>query len=302
VYRRPREPGVEASRDRFPRLFTALEEVSGRLKAPLPGRVVLVPGVTAYVYQHRPPRRLFRRELVLGLGVGSLPLLSDLDLKAILAHELAHFGQSHTRLHGYFAGAERVLYRTLDLLQGARQSGSRRYFYGYGSRTNMTADLVASVVSLPVRALWMGFHLVRMAESRAAEFAADRAAARAYGTQAFVDGLTGLRVADRTLRGAGPALAAAMRQRGEANFYAELRRHYASLPPAVIVKLRQEAVQGFRTLDQTHPVTPDRVRALYLAPVPPLIPPTCPASDLVVPEGVAGADALERELTALLLD
>lgn len=70
--RRPRPRGIEAPRGKFTRLATAMDEVSQRVGAPVPHRVIITPGAEAYVFSRRLVRRLFRRELVLGPGSGSV--------------------------------------------------------------------------------------------------------------------------------------------------------------------------------------------------------------------------------------
>ena len=307
---RPRLKGVEANRERFPRLFTALDEVSGKVHGPVPTRVVLLPNAEVFVFQHRPIRRFFRRELVLGLGAGALPLLSDVDLQAVLAHEIAHFRLGHTALHRYYWRAEalaRGLLVTMFEAVGAQtgQSVNRRYRYGGSvAGTNLVVllgTLIVWIVSLPLRLILVGFHLLRLAESRAAEFDADRAAVRAYGPQAFADGLTGIIVASNTMRGAFAAIREAMLRSGEGNFYAAMRRHYDQLPATVIFTLRLDAARQFRSLEHSHPTTPDRLRAAYLVGASPSPAQSGPAVSLIVPAGEPDAASVELALTALLL-
>lgn len=307
---RPRLKGVEATRERFPRLFATLDEVGAVVRAPTPTRVVLLPRAEAFVFQHRPARRFFRRELVLGLGAGALPLMSDVDLKAILAHELAHFGMGHTSLHRYYGRAEALLVGLLQTMfeaVGAQtgRSPNRRYRYvGYSTASStivLLGTCIVWIISLPLRLILVGFHLLRLAESRAAEFDVDRAAVRAYGPQAFADGLTGAIVADNTMRGAFSAIREEMLRSREGNFYAAMRRHYDQLPAPIIAKLRLDATKEYRSLERSHPTTPDRLRAAFLAGATPSPAPTGPAVNLIVPAEAADASAVELALTALLL-
>jgi hypothetical protein len=71
------------------------------------------------------------------------------------------------------------------------------------------------------------------------------------------------------------------------SFYAELRRHYAELPQELISKLRVVAVQEFRSLERTHPITPDRLRAAYMLIgfQPAISEPPRPAAELLIPRG-----------------
>jgi len=125
-----------------------------------------------------------------------------------------------------------------------------------------------------------------------------------YGPQTFANGLMSMLVTERTLRGSFGSLRGEMAKHGERSFYAEMRRHYAELPPAVICKLRIEAVRGFRSLEQTHPCTVDRLRAAYSVSFVPTTTPEAPvpAVSLLVPAGEADATSVERELTEQLFD
>jgi Zn-dependent protease with chaperone function len=303
LYRRPRRPkGIEAPSTEFPRLAAALTEVSQRVGVPVPRRVILTPHAEAFVYAHRPLRRFFRRELVLGLGAGALPLLSEVDLKAILAHELAHYRHGDAVLQRYFVGAEEALARLVYILRSDPSTARRISRYGSRARAGAAlADLTVDLLTLPVRAIWMLFHFLRLRESRTAEFAADHLAAQSYGALSFINGLTGLRMASATMHGAGQSLADEMRKHDGTNLYAELRNHYAGLPPALISQLRVRAAQDFRTLARTHPSTPDRLRAVYGLGILPPDEPYRPSVELLVPAGASSADAVETELTKLWL-
>jgi Zn-dependent protease with chaperone function len=293
--------GIDGPLARYPQLADALAEVGRSIDAPLPHRILLTPGAEAFVFTRRPVRRLFRRELVLGLGAGALPLLSTQDVKAILAHELAHFRHGDPGLHSYFRGAENALARLLELLR-VEPSPSRRYVRGnVAGAGTVLAELAMLLLALPVGVLWLAIHLLRLRESRTAEFAADRVAAQSYGTLSLINGLTGLQVADNTLRKAGQSLVGEMRKHGSANLYAELRNHYAGLPPELVSQLRVRAAQDFRTLQDTHPSTPDRLRAVYGLAIPGPAEPYQPARNLLVPADATSADDVEIALTKILL-
>jgi hypothetical protein len=94
-----------------------------------------------------------------------------------------------------------------------------------------------------------------------------------------------------------------MRARGLCNLYEELRLHYAELPASVIDKLRHDALAGFRTLESSHPIDADRVRAVMAVasryPATDAVP--MPSVRLIVPKGAESADAIEIKLSELLL-
>lgn len=309
---RAKAEGETATRERFPALFAALDEVCAKVGAPFPTRVVLLPTAEAFIYQRRPVKRLFRREVVLALGVGALPLLSDVELKAILAHEMAHYGFGHIAFSPYYGRAEVALRNFIEVMLDAigAHAGNRRRRYFTSIKASDGAGFAAIgvfvvwVVSLPLRLVLILFHLVRMGESRAAEFDVDRAAALAYGPRAFGNGLTGIQVASRTIRGSYSSLRAEMSKRGERNFYAQLRKHYSELPPNILYKLRIDGSREFRSLERTHPTTVDRLRAAYTVPfAPPAGQPfLAPAVALLTPIGEADASSVELALTQRLFD
>lgn len=280
--------GVTAPPERFPRLDTAIAEVSARIGARMPHRVVLVPGAEFFVAQRRPLRRLFMPERVLGVGVAALQVLGEDEVKAILAHEFAHVRRGDPGLHRYFGGAEAALRQMVDALQYAVRSGRRSGRYAF------FGSFFIWLVAAPLRLLWTAFHLLRLRESRTAEFEADRRAIQAYGPDAFVSGLTGLIVAGNTFYSGSV--------RGS-NLYAALRQHFSELPPHVLTQLRANAgTRDHRSIQFTHPATRDRIRAAYVLAAPDQKPEKAiprPATDLLISQSGEGADGLERELTAL---
>lgn len=92
-------------------------------------------------------------------------------------------------------------------------------------------------------------------------------------------------------------------ERGEASIYTEMRRHITALPPDVVKHIRFKALHAYRSLENSHPAEPDRVRAALL--VASDMPPADsgdgrPASDLIVPQGHASFDEIEKKLTRML--
>ena len=299
--------GIPVTRERFPALMTALDEVSQRVGVRVPKRVLLEPGDDLSI-----GRRLTGGD-ILYIGAANLPLLSDVEMKSLLAHELAHTYHGGTALHRYCAQAEALLHEFVyGIMEGAAgQSSSAMRNTKRWSRTgNLSSSMgffgliFTWTVMLPLRLLWSGYHLLRMHESRTSEFAADRAAIHAYGPQAFINALSGLLVARRTFYKSKATLRGEMLRHHSGNFYGEIRRHFSDLPPSVVSQLRVEATARFRTLANSHPTTPDRLRAAYatFGVLPPSPAPTMPAYLLLAPAGSPNADLTEKELTTLLFN
>ncbi|HEX8730176.1 MAG TPA: M48 family metalloprotease [Ktedonobacterales bacterium] len=241
-----------------------------------------------------------------GVGAASLALLNEHELRAILAHELAHYQHEHTLFGRFFGGAESALRHIID---GMRASIDNNYTGGHARMRGSTASIgallgtvVVWVVTIPLRIIWFIFHMIRLRLSRANEYEADATAVEQYGAQAFINGLTAVRATAETMRGARVGIRQEMARRDNPNFYSELRRHYAELPASYMGPLRMKTLRGFRSLEDSHPITPDRVRAALSlgAPEPPAAQPATPAYSVITPAGAADTEAVERQLTALL--
>ncbi|GAB7191604.1 hypothetical protein NUM3379_23120 [Kineococcus sp. NUM-3379] len=149
-------PGVELTRSAHPRLWAEIDELAASVVTAAPVRAVLTPDVNAAVTE-----ATGRRELVLGL-----PLLTGTtraELRSVLAHELGHFGEGHTR----------ALART------------RRLTDGLGG----LLDHLRGPVRLVFSAYARGFGLLASAANRQQELDADAHSARLAGPAAAASAL-----------------------------------------------------------------------------------------------------------------
>ncbi len=167
--------GIRKTAADLPRLHAAIHEVARTVGTNPTDEVYLAPGSEIGVHQEgRGPFGAFGvKRRVLTLGLSSLQLLTVSELKAILAHEYAHFSHSDT-------AHSRVIHQvTISIEDALRYMGSQLgrwnyanpfywFFYGYYRAYNMLAA---------------GF-------SRTREYLADRMAVAHYGKTAFISGLT----------------------------------------------------------------------------------------------------------------
>ncbi|SDO42797.1 Zn-dependent protease with chaperone function [Nakamurella panacisegetis] len=182
----PRFPGTEGSRIHratHPVLFGLIDDVAGRIGAPIPEIVAVDGQFNAFCM-----RVGARRTRVLNLG---LPLWTALDADgrmALLGYELGHLinGDPDSRL---LAQPALTTYRRLAYLCNPRRvvTGGRRR-NGYGERLGSE---LASVFMWPVYQLTtlldLGVHLLAMRSVRRAEYLADVYACRAGGTSGAVN-------------------------------------------------------------------------------------------------------------------
>jgi Zn-dependent protease with chaperone function len=298
--------GIIAPLGDYPKLAETVGEVAARLKVKPPRWAILFPGSNFYITRRMLWGRARTPQVALGVGVAALAQINDHELRAVLAHELAHDQHEHTFSGRFFGGAESALH---DIIDGMHAGIETNYKNDYAARlrgstslATLAGVLVVWILTLPLRLLWLIFHLLRLRLSRSNEYEADAAAINAYGAQTFINGLTAVLSAAATLRGAGLGIRKAMVKRNNPNFFSELRRHYAELPADYLGPMRLKTLRGYRTLESSHPITPDRIRAaLSLGALEPsFAQPGQPVFDIITPAGAPNASAVERQLTDML--
>jgi Zn-dependent protease with chaperone function len=157
-----------------PRLYQALDEVTKRVDTDPPDEVFLSPGNDFCVHQEsRGPFGVFgARKRVLTLGLCMMNFLTVSELKAILAHEFAHFSHADTFWNRFLFQV--TLSLRVAMREMARTGGWVTWvnpFYWFFWLYSKSYSLLAA-----------GF-------SRSREFLADRMACTLYGADIFARGL-----------------------------------------------------------------------------------------------------------------
>lgn len=96
-FERFRPGGVRATPEQHPALFALIGEVADASAQPLPWRVYLTPEVNASVADVGGLLGVGSRR-VLWLGLPLFELLSEAELRAVIAHEYGHYVHGDTRL------------------------------------------------------------------------------------------------------------------------------------------------------------------------------------------------------------
>lgn len=167
------DTGVALRREHHPRFFALLDDLARATAQPPLEEAYLVPATTAWV-THSGSRFLLGGRRVLAIGLPVLAALTEAELRAILAHEFAHFQGGETRLGG-------ILHRTRAAMELTLESLAR-------------VGPPAAWLQLPLRAYGRFFMLRTMTVSRAQEWAADRVAARLAGRTACESALRKIHV------------------------------------------------------------------------------------------------------------
>ncbi|GIV20859.1 MAG: hypothetical protein KatS3mg023_2610 [Armatimonadota bacterium] len=180
----PPPDGVLLTRADAPRLFRILDQMCQRMDTYPIEEVVIVPEMTAAVapWTARTALRRIRYTLILGLPL--MDILSPDQMRAVVAHELAHLVRSNDQ-HGTLARALRLYWfwkRMLDLAESDEQG----------------AFVAPAVLSFYSRFL-PRFHLLSQVAERQYEQYADRVAAAIGTPKAYGDALILLALGNRWL-------------------------------------------------------------------------------------------------------
>lgn len=151
----------EVSREEAPRLHAVVEELSMRAEIPKP-RVFLIPQAQANAFATgRDPQHG-----AVAVSEGILRLLSERELRGVLAHELAHIKNRDILI----ASVAATIASAITFVAHAVRWGA--IFGGYGSRDDRGGSsplaLLAMAIVAPIAAL-----LIQMGISRSREFIAD---------------------------------------------------------------------------------------------------------------------------------
>jgi Zn-dependent protease with chaperone function len=284
VFARPGQGGfgLPKTADQCPRLYEALADVARRVDTDPVDAVYLAPGSSIGVHQEgRGPFGVFGvKRRVLTLGLSTLHFLTVGELKAILAHEYAHFSHRDTF---YSRFIYQVTLTIREALQGMAQAGGS---YNYVNPFYWFLVLYYKAYSL----LAAGF-------SRSREFLADRMAASLYGSDVFTSALTRVSTDGALFEMTMYDHVNQLLAQGKAfvNLYVAFRdlrdKH---IGPAEREELYKKLLEEKESLFASHPTFGERIAAV--APLPKAAAPdTSPALGLF-----DNAEEVEKELTDFL--
>ena len=184
-----------------PQVYRAVREIASRIGMPMP-KLFLIPTVTPNAFATgRSPKHA-----AVAVTSGLLQIMSEEELKGVLAHELSHVKNRDTlvmTIAAAVAGAIAMLasWARWGLMFGGGRSGDRR---GGNAAVQLVAVLVIAILA-PLAAM-----LIQLAISRTREYGADETGARLTGNpHGLAAALEKLESAVRAhpLEGANPATA-----------------------------------------------------------------------------------------------
>jgi Zn-dependent protease with chaperone function len=276
--------GVRKDREDCPKLYAALEEVARRVDTDPVDEVWIAPGADFGVHQEgRGPFGVFGgRKRVLTLGLCVMHYLSISELKAILAHEYAHFSHADTFWNRFLFQVTLSL-RTA-MREMARTGGWIAYinpFYWFFWTYSKSYSLLSG-----------GF-------SRSREFLADRMACTLYGADVFARALRKVctdgthfecTVYDNIVR-----LLKAKKQ--YVNMYLAFRKHRdENLTEQERRDLHRKLLDDKPSVFASHPTFKERMEAARQ------LPRAKKSEDAASLELFDNSEAVEREMTDFLTD
>jgi Zn-dependent protease with chaperone function len=237
--------GTELTEAEEPRLFAALREVSEVAGSRMVDRVYLELGAMAAVREAGGTLRVLlgRGERVLHLGFWTLQGLTVSELKAILAHEYGHFSHGETRLTPIVGRIVRTL---VGMLQRMAALGG---------------STMVNPVWWYLRLYFRVFLAATAGHSRRSELLADRAAALAYGGDAFARALSSVIEGSEVFDRQAGRIAGLLRQTGRpcSEIYRALEAAHALSPQKLrdqrLGPLLNRAASEF----DSHPPPADRI-------------------------------------------
>jgi Zn-dependent protease with chaperone function len=265
-----------------PRLHELLADVPHRVDTEPVSEVYLAPGSSIGVHQEgRGPFGIFGvKSRVLTLGLSTMRFLTISELRAILAHEYAHFSHSDT----FYSRFTYQVHLSIEhSLQGTGQSGGK---LNYVNPFYWFLYLYYKAYSL----LSAGF-------SRSREFLADRMAATLYGSDVFATALTKVCTDGTLFEMTMYDNISELLEKDQAfvNMYATFRSYRdEQLTGQAREELYQKLLDEKESLFASHPIFGERIQAI--AP----LPRAEKTDDTLALELFDNAEELEKELTDFL--
>lgn len=191
---------IEITKEEEPELFAFIGEIVKSVKTDFPKKVYLSSDVNASVFYDSNFWSMFlpiKKNLQIGLGL--INSVSELELKAILAHEFGHFSQRSMKVGSYVYNVNRIIHNMLydnDSYHSIAQSwGSVNGYFAFFAGL---AVKIVQGIQWVLRQVYQVVNLSYYGLSRQMEFHADAVAAGVTGSQPLITSLLRLDLADHS--------------------------------------------------------------------------------------------------------
>jgi Zn-dependent protease with chaperone function len=229
-----------------------VDEVCTKLNAPRIDRIILTDELNAAAYQTMGFLSIVGTRRIMLIGVPLLRLMTEAEIRAVIAHEVGHFSRDHGRL-GHWVYLVR--------------SKWEHYLSEWAGDGFVDRMLKRSAAHFVPRFLERS-----SAWSIRCEYEADALAARATGNHALAEGLCRLEWVGHWLQHDLQVFLDRCQQLeadAPMDFWDRVHRQMAELDPASFVKAVEGVKERKKGTFDTHPPLPERLAALGLTPAPP---------------------------------
>lgn len=191
---------VEITKDEEPKLFAFIAEIVSSVKTDFPKKNYLSSDVNASVFYDSNFWSMFLPvKKNLQIGVGLINSVSELELKAILAHEFGHFSQRSMKVGSYVYNVNRIIHNMLydnDSYNSIAKSwGSVNGYFAFFAGL---AVKIVQGIQWVLRQVYQIVNLSYYGLSRQMEFHADAVAASVTGSQTLISSLLRLDLASHS--------------------------------------------------------------------------------------------------------
>ncbi|MEL1254488.1 M48 family metalloprotease [Flavobacterium sp. DGU38] len=191
---------IEIKREEEPKLFAFIDEIVNVVQTDFPKKVYLSGDVNACVFYDSTFWSMFLPiKKNLQIGVGLVNSVSELELKAILAHEFGHFSQKSMKVGSYVYNVNQIIHNMLydnDSYSAIAQSWGN--VNGYFAIFTTLAIKIVEGIQWILQQVYNVVNLSYHALSRQMEFHADAVAASVTGSKPLITSLLRMDLADHS--------------------------------------------------------------------------------------------------------
>lgn len=271
---------TEITREQEPGLFAMVQEIVGEVKTDFPKKIYLSADVNAAVfYDSSFWSMIFPARKNLQIGIGLVNSTTQLELKAILAHEFGHFSQRSMKLGSFVYNVNQVIFNMLydneTYNENVSEVADMHWFFKLF--TNIAGALLEGVQWI-LRKNYNLINLTYMGLSREMEFHADQVAATVTGSAPLISSMLRMDMASDALNRVRDVYNSRYQESlNPANIYTQQRWMMAYISRSSSLQLRDglpvvteahferysKSKLVIKNQWASHPATEDRIAALH---------------------------------------
>lgn len=190
---------LEITKEDEPKLFAFVKEIVDDVAVDFPKKIYLTNEVNACVFYDSNFLSMFmpvRKNLMLGLGL--INTCTELELKAIIAHEFGHFSQRSMKMGSYVSNVNHIIFNMLYDNEGYNNFINKASnIHGFVTLMVFVIQLIISGIKWVLIQLYSLVNKSYLALSKQMEYHADEVAATLVGYKSLETSLYRMELADQ---------------------------------------------------------------------------------------------------------